>query len=150
MLRKNIHKFGKMLMLLLLLVGLPTLASADDGAKHREEVRSYQNRADMLKQADAKQYATELTKVSGWIEEALVLIGKEEFGKVKVLNERIGLYLRYIEVGLERDATVAKAKHTKEKLDKLKAAQGKLSAEIQQLKAREVKLQEQMKKAKSK
>lgn len=138
----------KALTLVLLVVSLPTLASASDGTKERDAVRSYQHRADMLKQTDAKQYASELTSISNWIEEALVLIGKEEVEKVQTLNEKIAVHLDYVEAGLQRDVVVGNAEQSKKKLDELKATQGKLAAEIQQLKAREAKLQADMKKTK--
>ncbi len=134
----KIRKFG---LVLLLGFGLSivggTSAFADDIASYRESIHDYQARLSKLKTQDPLKYSSEMASVSEWIEQALILIGRNELQQVKSLVVKSGVYLEYIEVSIAKDAKLVEALNAETELKALKAEYGKLEAEVQQLEAEE-------------
>ena len=126
------------------LLGLGIFASipatqgfADDIRVLRDDVRQYQNRVEKIKTGDTTRYNNEMAQISSWIDEALILIGKEETEKVSSLVLKLGVYIDFVEASMLRDVEVGKAMEAEAKLKALKAEYGKLEAQVQQLTAEE-------------
>ena len=108
-------------------------AMAQDAKTYRDSIKQYQIRADQLKSESTARYNSEMSQISSWIDESLILIGKDEGDKVKALSLKIGVYLDFVEASVARD----KAMEAESKLKALKAEYGKLEAQVQQLTAEE-------------
>lgn len=142
----SLNHFGRSLMLgIALAISAPvSLAFAQDIKTSRDDIRQYQNRLDQIKTADTTRYASDLSQISSWIDEALILIGKDENDKVKTLAMKIGVYIDYVEASLERDSKMKDAMEAEAELKALKAEYGKLDAMVQQLTAEEEVLQKKL------
>ena len=117
---------------------------AQDINVYREEIKQYQLRVDKVKTGETTRYNSELSQISSWIEEALVLIGKDEKDQVKSLCLKIGVYVDFVEASMARDGAMGKAMEAESKLKALKAEYGKLEAQVQQLTAEKEVLQTQL------
>jgi peptidoglycan hydrolase CwlO-like protein len=82
-----------------------------------------------------------MSQLSSWIDESLILIGKDETDKVRTLSLKIGVYLDFVEASVARDKAMGDAMEAESKLKALKAEYGKLEAQVQQLTAEEEVLQ---------
>ena len=78
-----------------------------------------------------------MSQIKSWIDESLILIGKDELDKVKGLSMKISVTLDFVEASVARDKAMGKAMEAETKLKALKAEYGKLDALIQQLEAEE-------------
>ncbi|MBQ8036653.1 MAG: hypothetical protein IJ268_06635 [Proteobacteria bacterium] len=116
-------------------------AFGQDIQKYRDDIRQNQNRVERLKTMDTTRYSSEMTEISNWIDEARILIDKDETDKVKTLSLKIGVYVDFVEVALERDRVMGEAMEAESRLKSLKADYGKLDAMVQQLTAEEEVLQ---------
>ena len=112
-------------------------AMAQDAKTYRDSIKQYQIRADQLKSESTARYNSEMSQISSWIDESLILIGKDEGDKVKALSLKIGVYLDFVEASVARDKAMGKAMEAESKLKALKAEYGKLEAQVQQLTAEE-------------
>jgi hypothetical protein len=118
-----------------------SFASAQDIKVYRDEIRQYQIRVDQLKSQEHTRYNSEMSQLSSWIDESLILIGKDETDKVRTLSLKIGVYLDFVEASVARDKAMGEAMEAESKLKALKAEYGKLEAQVQQLTAEEEVLQ---------
>lgn len=118
-----------------LLMAGQTAASAQDISEYRETIRSYQTRVDTLKPVVSSRYNAEMDSISEWIEQSLILLGKDDLKTVKSLAVKTGVYLDYVEAGLAKDAAMGEAMTAETELKSLKAEYGRLEAEVQQLEA---------------
>ncbi|MBR4986280.1 MAG: hypothetical protein IKY83_11155 [Proteobacteria bacterium] len=119
-------------------------AFGQDIQVYRDEIRQNQNRMERFKTMDTTRYSSEMSQISSWIDEALILIGKEETEKVKTLSLKIGVYVDFVDASLERDRVMGEAMESESKLKSLKAEFGKLDATVQQLTAEEEVLQNKL------
>ena len=119
-------------------------AFGQDIQVYRDEIRQNQNRMERFKTMDTTRYSSEMSQISSWIDEALILIGKEETEKVKTLSLKIGVYVDFVDASLERDCVMGEAMESESKLKSLKAEFGKLDATVQQLTAEEEVLQNKL------
>ena len=103
----------------------------------RDDIRQYQLRVEKIKTGDTVRYNNEMAQISSWIDEALILIGKEEAEKVSSLVLKLGVYIDFVEASMLRDVEMGKAMEAEAKLKALKAEYGKLEAQVQQLTAEE-------------
>ena len=134
----KIKKFGMGLLLgAFLVVAGQSLAFADDVSSYRESIHKYQDRMNELSSKDTGRYNSEMSSISEWIEQALIMIGKNELTQVKSLVVKAGVYLDYVEVSVKKDEAMGKAMTAESSLKALKAEYGKLEAEVQQLEAEE-------------
>ncbi len=142
----SLNHFGRTFLLgIAIAFSAPTsLALAQDIKTSRDDIRQYQNRLDQIKTADTTRYSSDLSQISSWIDEALILIGKNENDKVKTLAMKIGVYIDYVEASLERDSKMKDAMEAEAELKALKAEYGKLDAMVQQLTAEEEVLQKKL------
>ncbi len=134
---------GRALMLgLAFTFALPAVqAAAQDIKVYRDEIRQYQIRVDQLKTQAPTQYNSEMAQLSSWIDESLILIGRDETEKVRDLALKIRVYVDFVEASTARDKATSKAVEAESKLKALKAEYGKLDAMVQQLTAEEEVLQ---------
>ena len=116
-------------------------AFGQDLQGYRDSIRQSQNRMERFSTMDTTRYSSEMTQIRSWIDEAMILIGKEETDKVKVLAMKIGVYVDFVDASLERDRVMGEAMEAESKLKSLKAEYGKLEAMVQQLTAEEEVLQ---------
>ena len=116
-------------------------AAAQDIKVYRDEIRQYQIRVDQLKAQAPSQYNSEMSQLSSWIDESLILIGRDETEKVRDLALKIRVYVDFVEASTARDKATSKAVEAESKLKALKAEYGKLEAMVQQLTAEEEVLQ---------
>lgn len=114
-----------------------SLAFADDVSSYRESIHKYQDRMNSLTAKDTGRYNSEMSTISEWIEQALILIGKNELSQVKSLVVKTGVYLDYVEVSVQKDEAMGQAMTAETELKALKAEYGKLEAAVQQLEAEE-------------
>lgn len=136
---------GSLFLGVLLSAACPAInAFAQDIQTCRSEIQHHQNRVDQLKIEDVSRYNSEMAQISSWIDEALILIGKDEAKKVKTLSIKIGVYIDFVNASLERDKAMGRAIEAEGKLKALKAEFGKLDAQIQQLAAEEEVLQNKL------
>ena len=63
-------------------------AMAQDAKTYRDSIKQYQIRADQLKSESTARYNSEMSQISSWIDESLILIGKDEGDKVKATLPR--------------------------------------------------------------
>ena len=136
---KSIGRLGRGVLLGLgIFMSLPVAQSfAEDIRVLRDDVRQYQVRVDRIKTGDTTRYNNEMAQISSWIDEALILIGKEEADKVSSLVLKLGVYIDFVEASMLRDVEMGKAMEAEAKLKALKAEYGKLEAQVQQLTAEE-------------
>lgn len=139
----SIKSFARALTLgLALTIVLPaSYAIAQDINVYRDEIRQYQIRVDQLKSQNHTRYNSEMSQLSSWIDESLILIGKDETDKVRTLSLKIGVYVDFVEASVARDKAMGEAMEAESKLKALKAEYGKLEAQVQQLTAEEEVLQ---------
>jgi len=113
-------------------------AMAQDARSYRNDISAYQLRVDKLKMdGDTTRYNSELSQIASWIDEALILIGKDEASQVKELVMKIGVYVDFVDASMQRDVAMGKAMEAESRLKALKADYGKLEAQVQQLAAEE-------------
>ena len=111
---------------------------AQDARSYRKDISDYQTQVERIKtDGDTSRYSSELAQVSSWIDEALILIGKDDAAKVKELVLKIGVYVDFVDASMKRDQAMTKALEAESKLKALKAEYGKLEAQVQQLTAEE-------------
>ena len=110
---------------------------AQDTNTLRDTVRQYQVRVDALNGESTSRYNSEMSQIKSWIDESLILIGKDEAKKVKALTEKISVYIDFVEASVERDKAMGLATAAESKLRTMKADYGKLEAQVQQLTAEE-------------
>ena len=136
---KSIGRIGRGVLLRLgIFMSLPVAQGfAEDIRVLRDDVRQYQVRVDRIKTGDTTRYNNEMAQISSWIDEALILIGKEEADKVSSLVLKLGVYIDFVEASMLRDVEMGKAMEAEAKLKALKAEYGKLEAQVQQLTAEE-------------
>lgn len=136
---KSIGRIGRGVLLGLgIFMSLPVAQGfAEDIRVLRDDVRQYQVRVDRIKTGDTTRYNNEMAQISSWIDEALILIGKEEADKVSSLVLKLGVYIDFVEASMLRDVEMGKAMEAEAKLKALKAEYGKLEAQVQQLTAEE-------------
>ena len=128
-----------------LFISLPTVqALAQNIQTYRDEIRQYQNRVEQIKTGDPSRYNSEMSQIASWIDESLILIGKDEVDKVKSLVLKIGVYVDFVEASMARDVAMKGAIEAETQLKALKAEYGKLDAQVQQLTAEESILQEKL------
>ena len=121
------------------------VAMAQDARSYRNDISEYQVRVDKIKaDGDTTRYNSELSQIASWIDEALILIGRDDASKVKELVVKIGVYVDFVDASMKRDAAMTKAMEAESKLKALKAEYGKLEAQVQQLTAEEEVLQSKM------
>ena len=121
------------------------VAMAQDARSYRNDISEYQVRVDKIKaDGDTTRYNSELSQIASWIDEALILIGRDDASKVKELVVKIGVYVDFVDASMKRDAAMTKAMEAESKLKALKAEYGKLEAQVQQLTAEEAILQEKL------
>ena len=133
---KHLKKLGMGLLLgTCLLMAGQTSAMAQDINDYRESIRDYQTRMDKLKLTVTSRYNSEMESISEWIEQSLILIGKNELNKVNSLVVKTGVYLDYVEASVAKDAARGEAMTAETELKARKAEYGKLEAEVQQLEA---------------
>src|SRR5690606_33572044 len=89
---------------------------------------------ELRKDAHAGSMETELSQSSGWLDEALVQLGKEEFGAVKALVRRAEVQIDYVEAALKLKNAKSESESTQ---SDLKDAQGRLTALQDEIKAME-------------
>lgn len=140
---KKFRFAGRSLLLgLAIFLGLPAVqAFSQDSKTYRDEIRQYQNRMDQIKTGDSARYNTELSQITSWIDESLILIGKDETDKVKTLALKIGVYIDFVEASMARDKAMTEALEAENQLKAIKAEYGKLDALVEQLVAEEEVLQ---------
>ena len=136
---KNFKRIGRGVLLGLgIFMSIPaSQVFAQDIKVLRDDVRQYQVRVEKIKTGDTSRYNTEMSQISSWIDEALILIGKEEKEKVSSLVLKLGVYIDFVEASMLRDVEMGKAMEAETKLKALKAEYGKLEAQVQQLTAEE-------------
>jgi len=122
---------------LLMAVSLSGAAFAQDAQAYRSDISQYQTRMEQIKGGDTARYNSEVDQIKSWIEEALILIGKDEKDKVKTLVLKIGVYVDFVEASMARDKAMGSAMEAESKLKALKAEFGTLEAQVQQLTAEE-------------
>lgn len=129
-------------------LALPTAnAFSQDAKTYRDQVRSEQNRFETLKityKDSTARYNSEMSQITSWIDEALILIGKDETDKVKLLAAKIKVYIDFVDASLKRDLTLMDAMEAESKLKSLKAEHGKLEAQVQQMEAEETVLKQKL------
>ena len=136
---------GRTLAAGILLASIPaTQVFAQEINVYREEIKQYQNRMDKIKTGETTRYNSELSQISSWIDESLILIGKKEVDQVKALSLKIGVYVDFVEASMARDVAMGEAMEAESKLKALKAEYGKLEAQVQQLTAEKELLQSQL------
>lgn len=121
-----------------------TAVMAQDTTEYRDAIRDYQTRMDKLKANATTRYNSEMESISEWIEQSLILIGKNEMSKVNSLVVKTGVYIDYVEANLAKDAAMGEAMTAETELKALKAEYGKLEAEVQQLEAESQLLSKQL------
>ncbi len=136
---KSMKSFAKSVAAgLILCAALPASAAlAQSAASQRDAIKQYQIRVDQLSNESTARYSGDMSQIKSWIDESLILIGKDELGKVKSLSMKIAVTLDFVESGVARDRAMGKAMEAESKLKTLKAEYGKLDAQIQQLAAEE-------------
>ncbi len=136
---KNLKRLGRGVLLGLgIFMSIPvSQVFAQDIKVLRDDVRQYQLRVEKIKTGDTARYNSEMSQISSWIDEALILIGKEEKEKVSSLVLKLGVYIDFVEASMLRDVEMGKAMEAEAKLKALKAEYGKLEAQVQQLTAEE-------------
>ncbi|MBO4350234.1 MAG: hypothetical protein J6A01_04705 [Proteobacteria bacterium] len=136
---KNLKRLGRGVLLGLgIFMSIPvSQVFAQDIKVLRDDVRQYQLRIEKIKTGDTTRYNSEMSQISSWIDEALILIGKEEKEKVSSLVLKLGVYIDFVEASMLRDVEMGKAMEAEAKLKALKAEYGKLEAQVQQLTAEE-------------
>ena len=123
---------------LLICVAVPaTAAVAQSASSYRDTIKQYQIRVDQLSSESTTRYNGDMSQIKSWIDESLILIGKDELNKVKGLSMKISVTLDFVEASVARDKAMGKAMEAETKLKALKAEYGKLDALIQQLEAEE-------------
>lgn len=123
---------------LLVCAALPaTAAVAQSATSYRDTIKQYQLRIDQLKAESTTRYNGDMSQIKSWIDESLILIGKDELEKVGGLALKIGVTLDFVEASVARDKAMGKAMEAEAKLKSIKAEYGKLDALIQQLEAEE-------------
>lgn len=123
---------------LLVCAALPaTAAVAQSASSYRDTIKRYQLRIDQLKTESTTRYNGDMSQIKSWIDESLILIGKDELEKVGGLSLKISVTLDFVEASVARDKAMGKAMEAEAKLKSIKAEYGKLDALIQQLEAEE-------------
>ena len=123
---------------LLICVAVPaTAAVAQSASSYRDTIKQYQIRVDQLSSESTTRYNGDMSQIKSWIDESLILIGKDELNKVRGLSMKIRVTLDFVEASVARDKAMGKAMEAETKLKALKAEYGKLDALIQQLEAEE-------------
>ena len=113
---------GRTLAAGILLASIPaTQVFAQEINVYREEIKQYQNRMDKIKTGETTRYNSELSQISSWIDESLILIGKKEVDQVKALSLKIGVYVDFVEASMARDVAMGEAMEAESKLKALKA-----------------------------
>ncbi|MBQ9396181.1 MAG: hypothetical protein IJU23_11810 [Proteobacteria bacterium] len=136
---------GSLVLGVLLFAAVPTAnAFAQDIQTCRAEIQQLQNRVSKLRAEDVSRYNNEMDQITSWIDEANILIGKDEAKKVKLLSVKIGVYIDFVAASIERDKAMRGATEAESKLKAIKAEYGKLEAQVQQLVAEEEVLQEKL------
>lgn len=129
-------------------LALPTAqAFSQDAKTYRDQIRQEQNRFETIKityKDSTARYNSEMSQITSWIDEALILIGKDEIDKVKTLSMKIGVYIDFVDASLKRDVAMKGAMEAESRLKSLKAEHGKLEAQVQQLEAEEAVLQQKL------
>lgn len=124
-----------------------TQAFSQDAKTLRDDIRQSQSRFEQLKiqyNSGTARYNSEMSQITSWIDEALILIGKDEIDKVKTLSLKIGVYIDFVDASLQRDVAMSNALEAESRLKSLKAEHGKLEAQVQQLEAEEQVLQSKL------
>ncbi len=136
---KSMKSFAKSVAAgLILCAALPASAAlAQSATSQRDAIKQYQIRVDQLSNESTARYSGDMSQIKSWIDESLILIGKDELGKVKSLSMKIAVTLDFVESSVARDRAMGKAMEAESKLKTLKAEYGKLDAQIQQLAAEE-------------
>lgn len=136
---KSIKTVARSLVMgLLVCAALPaTAAVAQSATSYRDTIKQYQLRIDQLKAESTTRYNGDMSQIKSWIDESLILIGKDELEKVGGLALKIGVTLDFVEASVARDKAMGKAMEAEAKLKSIKAEYGKLDALIQQLEAEE-------------
>jgi len=142
----TLGRFGRGLLFgSLFMFALPAVeVFAQDTSTFRDEIRRQQIRVDQLKLEESPRYNSEMAEISSWIDEALILIGKGDVAKVRMLVLKSGVYIDYVETNLAKDKAVAAVRDAESRLRALKAEHGKLEAMVQQLSAEADILQQQL------
>ena len=118
------------------------MAQAQDARSYRNDISEYQIRVDKIKMdGDTTRYNSELSQIASWIDEALILIGRDDASKVRDLVLKIGVYVDFVDASMQRDVAMGRAMEAESKLKALKAEYGRLEAQVQQLMAEEEVLQ---------
>ena len=121
------------------------VAQAQDARSYRNDISEYQIRVEKIKMdGDTTRYNNEMSQIASWIDEALILIGRDDASKVKSLVLKIGVYVDFVDASMKRDAAMGKAMEAESKLKSLKAEYGTLEAQVQQLAAEEEVLQKKI------
>lgn len=130
----------------LLLAFLPTTQALGQGAgTYRSQIDQYQIRVDQTKRmGDTARYEAELSQIKSWIDESLILIGKDELSTVKEIVMKIGVYVDFVEASMARDKAMGEALEAESKLKSLKSEYGALEAQVQQMTAEKDLLQKQL------
>ena len=72
---------------LLICVAVPaTAAVAQSASSYRDTIKQYQIRIDQLSSESTTRYNGDMSQIKSWIDESLILIGKDELNKVKGLS----------------------------------------------------------------
>ena len=122
---------------------------AQDARSYRNDISEYQLRVDKIKtDGDTTRYNSEMSQIASWIDEALILIGRDDAPKVRSLVLKIGVYVDFVEASMKRDAAMNRAVEAESRLKALKAEYGKLEAQVQQLTAEDEVLQSKLNGAK--
>lgn len=128
-----------------LTMALPaTHAFAQDANVLRDSIRQYQTRVDVLNGESTSRYNGEMSQIKSWIDESLILIGKDELKKVHAISEKLDVYIDFVEAAVARDKAMSAAMEAESKLKALKAEYGKLDAQVQQLTAEEALMTEKL------
>ncbi len=121
------------------------VAHAQDARSYRNDISAYQLRVEKIKMdGDTSRYNSEMSQIASWIDEALILIGRDDAQKVKSLVLKIGVYVDFVEASMKRDVALGRAIEAESKLKALRAEYGKLEAQVQQLAAEEEVLQKKL------
>lgn len=123
---------------------VPATVYGQEASAYRDTIRQYQLRYDQLKADASSRYNADMSQIASWIDESLILIGKNEGEKVKSLSTRLGVYVDFVESSVARDKAMGAAMEAESKLKALKAEYGKLEAQVQQMAAEEEKLSQQL------
>lgn len=144
--KRKLSQSGRVCVLgLLFFLCLPMVSAfSQTGTMYRDEIKRHQNRVEQIGSEGSSKYQSEMSQVSSWIDEALILIDKNELANVKGLVLKAGVYIDYVEASVLRDRASAGARDAESRLRSLKADYGKLEAIVQQLSAEETLLKKQL------